>query len=121
MQGARLFVYGTLMDEARVLAVTGRTFPARAARLDGYRRNTSGPYPYVVPAARSHVDGLLLDGIDAASLDALDRYEDEGRLYRRRAVTVLVDGASVACETYVGAEIRGGRGPGRRSRRTSDA
>jgi gamma-glutamylcyclotransferase (GGCT)/AIG2-like uncharacterized protein YtfP len=120
MPGARLFAYGTLMDGERVFAVTGRRFPGRPARLDGYRRITSDHgYPYVVPAPGSHVDGLLLEGIDAGSLRALDRYEDEGRLYRRRPVEVIVGGARVSCETYVGAGIRAGCRPAQRSRRTS--
>src|SRR5439155_9200026 len=111
--GVELFVYGTLMDEERVFAVTGRRFPARPARLEGYRRIMSGRgYPYVAPAPGSHVDGLLLEGIDAASLRALDRYEDEGTLYLRQRVEVIVAGAWVGCETYVGAGIRAAPGPG---------
>jgi len=122
MPGAGLFVYGTLMDEEQVFAVTGHRFPARAARLEGHERIAPhGGYPYVVPAPGSHVDGLLLEGIDAASLRALDRYEDEGRLYLRRPVEVSVGDARVACETYVGAGIRAAHAPARRPRRTSDA
>jgi gamma-glutamylcyclotransferase (GGCT)/AIG2-like uncharacterized protein YtfP len=122
MPGAGLFVYGTLMDEERVFAITGRRFPGRAARLEGYERITSDRgYPYVIPAPGSHVEGLLLEGIDAAALRALDRYEDEGRLYLRRPVDVIVGDARVACETYVGAGIRAARAPARRPRRTSGA
>jgi len=108
MPGAALFVYGTLLDDARVEAVTGRRFPRRPARLEDYERiaPTRG-YPYIVARAGSVVDGALLEDVDAASLRALDRYEDEGRLYVRRTVTVVVDGARVACETYVGASVRG--------------
>ena|SRR5205823_5565278 len=113
MPGAALFVYGTLLDDARVAAVTGRRFPRRAARLEGYERVApSGGYPYVVARPGRVVDGALLEHVDAESLRALDRYEDEGRLYVRRTVTVVADGERVACETYVGAGIRrdGARG-----------
>ena len=113
MPGAALFVYGTLLDDARVEAVTGRRFPRRTARLEGYERIApNGGYPYIVARAGSVVDGALLDDVDAASLRALDTYEDEGRLYVRRAVTVVVDGEPVACETYVGASVRGDAGRG---------
>ena len=109
------------MDEGRVVAVTGCRFPVRAARLEGYERIASAlGYPYVVPATGSHVDGLLLEGVDAVSLRALDRYEDEGTLYLRRPVEVIVEGARVACETYVGAGIRAAHAPAQRPRRTSD-
>ena len=113
MPGAALFVYGTLLDDAQVEAVTGRRFPRRAARLEGYERIAPpGGYPYVVARPGSAVDGALLESIDVASLRALDRYEDEGRLYVRRGVTVVAGGERIACETYVGATIRRAGAPG---------
>ena len=116
-----LFVYGTLMDGERVRTLTGRVLPSRPARLQGYERIVpTGSYPYVVPRTGRHVDGLLLEDVDDDALRALDRYEDEGRLYVRRAVEVIVEGRRVACETYVGAAIRAACGRGRRSHRTSD-
>ena len=120
--GIALFVYGTLMDAARLRAVAGRSFPRRPARLAGYERivRAGGP-PYVVACPGAHVDGLLVEHIDADSLAALDRYEDEGRLYVRRRVEVLADGESLACETYVGATIARASARERRRRRTSRA
>ena len=103
MAGARLFVYGTLLDDSCVVRVTGRRFAWRPARLVGWRRVTPRRgYPYVVADAAAHVDGRMLDALDAAAVAALDRYEDAGRLYHRRRVTALVDGAPVACDVYVG-------------------
>jgi gamma-glutamylcyclotransferase (GGCT)/AIG2-like uncharacterized protein YtfP len=99
----RLFVYGTLMSPRQLSAVTGRAFPTRPAMLpDFVRIIPPGGYPYVVPQAGSAVEGLLLEELDATALAALDAYEDEGRLYTRRSVRVEVDGATVACEVYVG-------------------
>ena len=101
--GVALFVYGTLMDDARLESVTGQRFARRAARLEGFERVASARgYPYVVPRAGAHVDGHLIENVDAASLRRLDTYEDEGRLYLRRPVEVVVGGERVACETYVG-------------------
>ena len=102
MAGAALFVYGTLMDEERLEQLTGRRFPRRRARLEGFARILAGHgYPTIVPQAGGRVEGVLLEGVDAASLAALDAYEDEGRLYARRPAEVLVDGERVACEVYV--------------------
>jgi len=61
----------------------------------------SSGYPTVVPSAGELVTGLLLRCVDPESLRALDAYEDEGRLYRRTAASVVVDGRAVACELYV--------------------
>lgn len=119
-----LFVYGTLMSATRLAAVTGRSFPARAAVLEGFeRRQPAGlAHPYVVPHAGARVEGLLLEGLDEAALAALDRYEDEGGLYHRRGIEVRTDGAPVQCDVYVGDEaalIRAARAPVRTRRPAS--
>jgi len=105
----RLFVYGTLCDPARVRALTGRTFPARPARLWGWRlvppeRSASG-YPEVEPAPGGGVEGLLLEGLDDRALQALDRYEDG---YVRLGVQVEVEGRMVPAEVYVPVRWAGG-------------
>src|SRR5688572_27688541 len=96
------------MSEARLRALTGRRFPRRPAVLEGFARvQPEGGYPFIVPRAQCRVEGLLIEDVDAASLRALDSYEDEGRLYLRQPVEVIVDGQRVACQTYVGsAEAR---------------
>jgi gamma-glutamylcyclotransferase (GGCT)/AIG2-like uncharacterized protein YtfP len=99
----RLFVYGTLREPACVERVTGRRFAGRPATLPGWTRVVaSHGYPVIHPSPDDTVDGIVLDGIDAAALRALDAYEDEGLLYLRRQVTVLVGEEPMACETYVG-------------------
>ena len=99
----RLFVYGTLRDDGLVRRLTGRQFVTTAAVLAGYRRDApSGGYPRIVPAAGSAVHGVLLHDVGAASLRALDAYEDEGRLYRRTLVTVTSRGMACPAHTYVG-------------------
>jgi gamma-glutamylcyclotransferase (GGCT)/AIG2-like uncharacterized protein YtfP len=91
------------MDDARLRSVTGQQFARRTARLEGFERiSPARGYPYVVPKAGAHVDGHLIEDVDAASLRKLDTYEDQGRLYFRRPVEVVVGEERVACETYVG-------------------
>jgi gamma-glutamylcyclotransferase (GGCT)/AIG2-like uncharacterized protein YtfP len=94
-------VYGTLMDDALVMQLTGRTFRREPAQLPGYRKVTpAGDYPYIVPDAPETVQGLVLRDVDDEALRAFDAYEDE-RLYLRREVTVTIADARQACFAYV--------------------
>jgi gamma-glutamylcyclotransferase (GGCT)/AIG2-like uncharacterized protein YtfP len=102
MGGVALFVYGTLMDEEHLEQLTGRRFPRRRATLERFARVVAAHgYPTIVPQAGARVEGVLIEGVDAASLAALDAYEDAGRLYARRPAEVLVDGERVPCEVYL--------------------
>ena len=100
----QLFVYGTLRNSDLVHALTARRFAGEAAvLLDFEKIEPAGGYPYALPRHGASVDGLLLRGLDEASLTALDAYEEEGRLYRREQVVVrLPAGHTVSCFTYVG-------------------
>jgi len=91
------------MEPACVEQVTGTRFAGRPARLHGWTRTiASHGYPVIHPSSDNTVDGIVLEGLDTAALRALDTYEDEGRLYLRRQVTVLVGEEELPCETYVG-------------------
>jgi hypothetical protein len=90
------------MDEARLVAVTGRRFPRRPAALEGFARVTAAHgYPTIVARPGAQIEGMLIEELDAAALAALDAYEDVGRLYARRAAEVVAGGRRVACEVYV--------------------
>jgi gamma-glutamylcyclotransferase (GGCT)/AIG2-like uncharacterized protein YtfP len=96
-----LFVYGTLMDDALVLELTGRSFRKERARLPGYRKvMPEGDYPYIVPDAGETVEGLILRDVDDEALRAFDVYEDE-RLYLRHEVSVTIAGYPQTCIAYV--------------------
>jgi gamma-glutamylcyclotransferase (GGCT)/AIG2-like uncharacterized protein YtfP len=102
-----LFAYGTLMVPAVMEAVTGRRFPERAAVLRGFARHRlrGRLYPAVVEAAGAVLEGRLYEGIDAATLARLDRFE--GRLYQRRRVTVEpAPGVTAPADLYVLADSR---------------
>lgn len=102
-----LFVYGTLMSEELVYSLTRRRFPRCDAELPGFARFVPPMgYPYILPQAGAQVRGVVLFGIDPVSLAALDHYEDEGSLYHRCHVQVMVQGHSVPCDTYVGDEAK---------------
>jgi gamma-glutamylcyclotransferase (GGCT)/AIG2-like uncharacterized protein YtfP len=96
-----LFVYGTLLDDALVVQLTGRRFTAQAARLHGYRKIEVSDYPGIVADATAVVDGRLLRGVDAAALAVLDGYEEEGRLYRRTSVVVEVGRTRRRAQAYI--------------------
>ena len=97
----RVFVYGTLLDDARVRRVTGRVFARRRATLAGHRRCwPKNDPPYLTPDPVSTVEGDVLEGVDAAALAAFDAYEDEGRLYVREGVDVTIDATRVRCWVY---------------------
>jgi gamma-glutamylcyclotransferase (GGCT)/AIG2-like uncharacterized protein YtfP len=99
--GISLFVYGTLLNDDLVRTLTGQVFSKRPATLDGFARvQPPGDYPYITRAPGARVDGWLLDGVDAASLEKLDTYEGDG--YLRTRIEVSVGGVRVACESYIG-------------------
>jgi gamma-glutamylcyclotransferase (GGCT)/AIG2-like uncharacterized protein YtfP len=99
--GISLFVYGTLLSDDLVRKLTGRVFPKRPATLEDFERvEPPADYPYITPKTGAHVDGALLDGLDAAALDKLDAYEGDG--YARTPVEVVAGGVRVGCQSYVG-------------------
>lgn len=87
-----MFVYGTLLEPARLEAVLGHAHRGERlrARLHGYRRVHSAEYayPFIVPSPGQAVDGVLVLDLSVADLAALDAYEDvaEGVYERRREV-----------------------------------
>lgn len=98
-----LFVYGTLMDDDLVVQLTGHRFRKDAAVLDGYRKLVAfQEYPQILPSPGSRVDGFVLRGVSEHALQALDRYEGEGRLYKRTNVVVEINGRKALAMTYVG-------------------
>lgn len=97
-----LFVYGTLKDPERVRSLLGRELEAKPAELVGWRlvpaSHSGSGYPEIEPSPEGRVRGLLLLGVDAQALTALDDYE-EG--YIRKRVRVCVEQAWVEAEVYV--------------------
>ncbi|WP_174589983.1 gamma-glutamylcyclotransferase family protein [Methanocella conradii] len=81
-----VFVYGTLMDKARLNSLIKRIPEMHPAKVSGYRQfyDESVGYQNAERDDRSSVRGMLLSGITAQELRTLDHYEGIGEgLYRR--------------------------------------
>jgi len=101
--GVDLFVYRTLMDKSLVHQITGKHFSTSPAYLKDFRKLPSKfGYSHILPHKGSQVEGLLITGIDPGSMKRIDHYEEEGRLYFRKKITVVSNGKTIACEAYVG-------------------
>lgn len=99
----RLFVYGTLLDPARMAAVAGaaaRLCAPRPALLRGLRRVAlrGTPYPTLIPDRRGVVAGRVLS-VGPEALRRLAAYE--GRPYRLRPVAPWVCGRVVRARAWI--------------------
>ncbi len=91
------------MDKSLLHQITSKYFPTCPAYLKDFRTLPSQfGYPYILPHKGSQVEGLLITGIDPGSMKRIDHYEDEGRLYFRKNITVISNGKTIACQAYVG-------------------
>jgi gamma-glutamylcyclotransferase (GGCT)/AIG2-like uncharacterized protein YtfP len=98
----RLFVYGTLANDAVVQELLGHRVFGRGAVLRDYRRafDPTIGYPVIHPQHGATVAGKLLDGLDADALAILDTYE--GAHYKRVIVQVdTLDGRALDAYVYV--------------------
>jgi len=103
-----LFVYGTLLFDEVVQAVTDRGFRSVPARLRGYvrcaiiRDGRHEPYPACRPEPPGVISGRLLFDVDDRSMNLIDRFESEPPDYECRPVLVECDdGQLVEASTYV--------------------
>jgi gamma-glutamylcyclotransferase (GGCT)/AIG2-like uncharacterized protein YtfP len=87
---ARFFAYGTLMLPEVMDVVCGRRCAAVPAVLSGHRRRLlhGAVYPVLLPAVGEEVAGVLWEGLDAAALARLDRFEDA--IYERTLRRVVL-------------------------------
>ena len=107
----RLFAYGELCKPAVLVELIGRVPLAQPALLHGYRRelDRGTGYYVAIPRDGASIAGLLLDGLGAAELLVLDRYEDvAGGEYQRRELEVelLISGSREPAFVYVSSPRR---------------
>ena len=101
IDGAALFVYGTLINPAERLRLLGRPVDAMPARLPGYTRGQKR-YFFIARQTGAVVEGAILEGLTPRDLEILDRYENVPELYAREPIEVVAaDGHPVACWVYL--------------------
>ncbi|MGH7931595.1 MAG: gamma-glutamylcyclotransferase family protein [Candidatus Binataceae bacterium] len=98
---ARLFVYGSLIDESRRMELLGRQVESLRVTLKDYERGRARYY-YIVKRPGIDTPGLVLFALTPGDFAALDRYEDVPRLYTRAKIEVVgEDGARLGCWVYL--------------------
>lgn len=96
-----LFVYGSLLDAARRIALLGREVASAPARFEGYERRR-GRYFYIVERMGVETSGLVLSGLGERDFAVLDRYEEVPHLYTRVKVEVKsAKDAALRCWVYL--------------------
>ncbi len=104
-----IFVYGTLMFPEVVFALTKKKFVMKDSVLKGYSRfRVNDPKrekkgPAIIEQKDGEVHGKILFDVDEKSIKILDRFE--GASYRKRVVSVIVDGKSMEAIIYVGSNF----------------
>jgi gamma-glutamylcyclotransferase (GGCT)/AIG2-like uncharacterized protein YtfP len=95
-----LFVYGSLLAEAKRAEILGHGVEVIAARLAGFERRR-GRYFYIVPAAGVETAGLAMLHLTDADWHRLDAYEELPTLYTRAEVEVTTSAGMVRCWVYL--------------------
>jgi len=97
----KVFTYGTLQIPEVMEKVTGRRFESMPARLDGYARYTikQQVFPGIIAEPNAVVEGMVYYGVDDASLQCLDAFEDI--LYQRQILPVSQESGRTYSEAYV--------------------
>jgi gamma-glutamylcyclotransferase (GGCT)/AIG2-like uncharacterized protein YtfP len=86
-EDSTLFVYGSLIDEARRMELLGRPVATTSATLRDYARGRAR-YFYIVRQPGAVIAGLLLLDLNARDFVELDRYEELPNLYTREKIEV---------------------------------
>lgn len=97
----RIFVYGSLRQGQKHAGLVA-DLPATPGRARGWLWLQPEGYPVLVPDPDGpEIAGEVLEGVDPARMEALDRFEgtDVG-LYRRVTLPVQVGSVFVNCEVY---------------------
>jgi gamma-glutamylcyclotransferase (GGCT)/AIG2-like uncharacterized protein YtfP len=95
-----LFVYGSLLEEARRQEILGHSVEVIEARLEGFERRRSR-YHYIVRADGAETRGLVMKALSEADWRRLDAYEEVPALYTREEVEVATAEGLVRCWVYV--------------------
>lgn len=96
-----LFVYGSLLSSnSHHYLLKGCQFVGKAI-LYNFGLYRVSWYPAIVPKENSKVLGEVYD-VDENTLRKIDEFEDEGKLYKRQEVEVMLDsGQTINAWAYV--------------------
>ncbi|ADQ05456.1 AIG2 family protein [Caldicellulosiruptor owensensis OL] len=96
-----LFVYGSLLSHnSHNYLLNGCKFIGKAV-LEGYGLYKVSWYPAIVPKEGSKVLGEVYE-VNETLIEKIDNFEDEGELYRRQEVDVILNNGNVfRAWTYV--------------------
>ncbi|MGO9267582.1 MAG: gamma-glutamylcyclotransferase family protein [Candidatus Binataceae bacterium] len=86
-EDSTLFVYGSLIDEARRMELLGRPVATAPATLRDYALGRAR-YFYIIRQPDAVITGLLLLDLNARDFIELDRYEELPILYTREKIEV---------------------------------
>ena len=95
-----LFVYGSLLEEAKRMEILGHRVEVIEARLAGFERRR-GRYFYIARANDAETRGLVMLHLNDADWQHLDAYEELPTLYTREEVEVATSGGMVRCWAYL--------------------
>lgn len=95
-----MFVYGTLMLGQSAAVLLQDSEYRGPALLEGFGMYDLGAFPGIVPMKGERVSGEVWL-VDEPTLQRLDHYESEGRLYRRSIVRVHTDEGTGDVFAYV--------------------
>jgi len=96
-----LFVYGSLLSHNSHNHLLNGCKLVGKAVLEGYGLYKVSWYPAIVPKKDAKVAGEVYE-VDEKTIKEIDNFEDEGELYKRQVVEVILNGVEVLrAWTYV--------------------
>jgi gamma-glutamylcyclotransferase (GGCT)/AIG2-like uncharacterized protein YtfP len=95
-----LFVYGSLLAEAKRIEILGHCVEVIDARLDGFERRRAR-YFYIEPTAGAVTAGMIMLGLTEEDWRRLDAYEDLPDLYTREEIEVVTADRRRRCWVYL--------------------
>ena len=95
-----LFVYGSLLEEAKRMEILGHRVEVIQARLDGFERRRARYY-YIVRAEGATTGGLVMLQLTDEDWRLLDAYENVPTLYTREQVEVVTSDGPLQCWAYL--------------------
>ncbi len=95
-----LFVYGSLLEEAKRVEILAHRVEVLAARLPGFERRR-GKYYYIVRAEGAETIGMIMLGLTEEDWRRLDECEEVPDLYTREEVEVVTVDGILRCWVYL--------------------